>query len=43
MDKISHIEKLLGKEQWATWKFQVELALLSAGVMDVVSEFSVPG
>ena len=37
MDKISHIEKLLGKEQWVTWKFQVELALLSAGVMDVVS------
>lgn len=33
---MSHIEKLQASEQWATWKFQVELALLSGDVLDVV-------
>lgn len=34
---MSHIDKLLGSEQWETWKFQVKLALMSMDAWEVVS------
>lgn len=36
MDRVSHIEKLVSGTQWENWKFQIQLALAGAQVIDVV-------
>lgn len=36
MDRANHIEKLVSSTQWENWKFQIQLALVGAQVMDVV-------
>lgn len=36
MEKFGHIDKLIGSDQFESWKFQVKLALLSVDALEVV-------